>query len=144
MYLGWTVTSSFFRCNAESGSDPNNVVIASVGKFTASSDDNTNYPDYWTIRTPDFMAFRFKRKPAMWARATVFVSDTEDGLSTDVSAWKTVCTMPMAMIDNDFIWAATWQKQQNGKCTRRILRSAWASAQSDQSLRCPHEETLGP
>ena len=22
--------------------------------------------------------------------------------------------------------------------------SAWASAQSDQSLRCPHEETLGP
>ena len=24
------------------------------------------------------------------------------------------------------------------------LRSAWASAQSDQSLRCPHEESLGP
>ena len=28
-------------------------------------------------------------------------------------------------------------------CAQRILRSAWASAQSDQSLRCPHEETLG-
>ena len=28
-------------------------------------------------------------------------------------------------------------------CPRR-LRSAWASAQSDQSLRCPHEEALGP
>ena len=26
---------------------------------------------------------------------------------------------------------------------RRRLRSAWASAQSDQSLRCPHEESLG-
>ena len=26
----------------------------------------------------------------------------------------------------------------------RRLRSAWASAQSDQSLRCPHEECLGP
>ena len=29
-------------------------------------------------------------------------------------------------------------------CAERRLRSAWASAQSDQSLRCPHEETLGP
>ena len=26
-------------------------------------------------------------------------------------------------------------------CAQRRLRSAWASAQSDQSLRCPHEET---
>ena len=29
-------------------------------------------------------------------------------------------------------------------CTQRRLRSAWASAQSDQSLRCPHEERLEP
>ena len=29
-------------------------------------------------------------------------------------------------------------------CTQQRLRSAWASAQSDQSLRCPHEKTLGP
>ena len=29
-------------------------------------------------------------------------------------------------------------------CTQRRLRSAWASAQSDQSLRCQHEESLGP
>ena len=29
-------------------------------------------------------------------------------------------------------------------CAQRRLRSAWASAQSDQSLHCPHEETLGP
>ena len=28
-------------------------------------------------------------------------------------------------------------------CAHRRLRSAWASAQSDQSLRCPHEENLG-
>ena len=26
-------------------------------------------------------------------------------------------------------------------CAQRRLRSAWASAQSDQSLRCPHEES---
>ena len=29
-------------------------------------------------------------------------------------------------------------------CTQQRLRSAWASAQSDLSLRCPHEESLGP
>ena len=40
-------------------------------------------------------------------------------------------------------WAASWQNQQNGMCTQRRLRSAWASAQSDQGLRCSHEETLG-
>ena len=28
-------------------------------------------------------------------------------------------------------------------CTKRRLRSAWASAQSDQRLRCPHENNLG-
>ena len=40
-------------------------------------------------------------------------------------------------------WATTWQNRQN-ECspTQRRLRSAWASAQSDQSLRCPHEECL--
>ena len=48
-----------------------------------------------------------------------------------------------------------WHKKQNylsrdmtiptkRVCAKRSLRSAWASAQSDQSLRCPHEETLGP
>ena len=34
------------------------------------------------------------------------------------------------------IWAASWQNQQNGMCAQRRLRSAWASGQSDQSLRC--------
>ena len=35
---------------------------------------------------------------------------------------------------NFFIkWAASRQNQQNGMCTQRRLRSAWASAQSDQS-----------
>ena len=31
------------------------------------------------------------------------------------------------------IWAASWQNQQNGLCAQRRLRSARASAQSDQS-----------
>ena len=29
-------------------------------------------------------------------------------------------------------------------CAQRRLRSAWASALSDQSLRCPHDDSLGP
>ena len=32
------------------------------------------------------------------------------------------------------IWAAAWQNQRKGMCAQRRLRSAWASAQSDQSL----------
>ena len=39
-------------------------------------------------------------------------------------------------------WAASWQN--HGMWAHRRLRSAWASGQSDQSLRCPHEESLGP
>ena len=42
------------------------------------------------------------------------------------------------------IWAASWQNQQDAMCAQRRLKSAWAFAQSDQSLRCPHAESLGP
>ena len=42
------------------------------------------------------------------------------------------------------IWTAARQNQQNDMCAQRRLRSAWASAQSDQSLLCAHEESLGP
>ena len=40
-------------------------------------------------------------------------------------------------------WAASRQNQ-HGLWAQRRLRSAWASAQSDQSLRCLHEEALDP
>ena len=40
-------------------------------------------------------------------------------------------------------WATSWQNQQNGMCAQQRLRSDWP-AQSDQSLRCPHEESLCP
>ena len=39
--------------------------------------------------------------------------------------------------------ATARQNQQNDLCAQRRLKSGWASAPSDQSLRCPHEETLG-
>ena len=31
-------------------------------------------------------------------------------------------------IRSSYIWAASWQKQQNGMCTQQRVRSAWASA----------------
>ena len=46
--------------------------------------------------------------------------------------------------NNNYIWATSWQNQQSGMCAQRRLRSTWISTQSDRSLRCPHEESLGP
>ena len=41
-------------------------------------------------------------------------------------------------------WSTARQSQQNDLFAQWRLRSAWASAQVDQSLLCPHEDTLGP
>ena len=38
----------------------------------------------------------------------------------------------------------TKKQQQNDLSAQRKFRSAWASAQSDQSQRCPPEAKLGP
>ena len=51
-----------------------------------------------------------------------------------------ICTLFTKEIYTYFL---TGQNQQNGMCAQRRLGSAWASAQSDQSLRCQHEESLG-
>ena len=53
------------------------------------------------------------------------------------SPWRTCITFGV-------IWAATWEKVPSYMWAQRRLKSACASAQSDQSLRCPHEETLHP
>ena len=45
---------------------------------------------------------------------------------------------------NFHIWVISWQNQQNGMCAQRRLRSAWASAQSDQSLRLHSMGSQGP
>ena len=47
------------------------------------------------------------------------------------------------------IWVRVYMSRDMTKptkwlCAQRKLRLAWASAHSDQSLRCPHEEALGP
>ena len=40
-------------------------------------------------------------------------------------------------------WAAAWQNQHDDLCAQRRIRSAWASAQTDQGLRYQHD-TLSP
>ena len=45
------------------------------------------------------------------------------------------------------IWVRVYMSRDMARPTKWLCaqrRSAWASAQSDQSLRCPHEEALGP
>ena len=44
--------------------------------------------------------------------------------------WSIFCVLSTAFM----LWAASWQNQHNG-CAPSELRSAWASAQSDQCLR---------
>ena len=41
-------------------------------------------------------------------------------------------------------WAGTWENLPSYMCAQQRLKSACASAQSDQCLRCPHEEALHP
>ena len=41
------------------------------------------------------------------------------------------------------IWFGAWQNLQNHMRSQRRLRSVWASAQYDQTLRCLSEECLG-
>ena len=51
--------------------------------------------------------------------------------------WNKGKTLPDLIINVvQVMWAASWQNQQNDVCVKRRLRSAWESAQSDQSLRC--------
>ena len=54
------------------------------------------------------------------------------------------CPLSYNYFEAQYKWAASWQNQQNDLRGQRRLRSAWASAQSDQSLRCPDEKSLGP
>ena len=49
----------------------------------------------------------------------------------NLSSYQHHCILLSLKMDN---WAATWQNQQNDFCAQWCLRSAWASAKSDQSL----------
>ena len=50
----------------------------------------------------------------------------------------------MDMLRMDPLMCQCMINQTNHLCAQRRLSSAWKFAQSDQSLRCPHEGSLGP
>ena len=54
-----------------------------------------------------------------------------------------LCKLKYKITTQNYVWAASWQNKKNDLCVQQRLRSAWAPIQPDQSLRCPHEETLG-
>ena len=55
-----------------------------------------------------------------------------------------VQTAMVSHLHNLWLCAAAWENVPSDMCAQQRLRSACASAQSDQSLRCPHEETSCP
>ena len=57
------------------------------------------------------------------------------GITFGITNDKSVIGISKHYVDY-IIWATSWQNKQTDLCTKRRLKSAWASAQSDQSLRC--------
>ena len=54
------------------------------------------------------------------------------------------CLFFSLIIQNKGNMSRLMTKPTKWLCAQRRLRAAWASAQSDQNLRCPHIESLGP
>ena len=65
-------------------------------------------------------------------------SETPEDMFSHVEAHTLDSCNPQNIMSRDMTKPTKWM------CAQQRLRSAWASAQSDQSLRCPHEEILGP
>ena len=59
-------------------------------------------------------------------------------IPSDCSSLYRITSIIQSQISRDMTKPTKWL------CSQRRLRSAWASAQSDQGRRCPHEESLGP
>ena len=88
---------------------------------------------------------------------SVSIAQTGQGFLVVVCRWADGCyhhsfTVPSQIILQEHIQdknqtllirASSCQNQQNDLCAQRRLLSAWAPTQSDQGLRCPHEEILG-
>ena len=57
--------------------------------------------------------------------------------------WLKSLTNPSGLQHAHWQMSCCMTKPTKRMCAQQRLRSAWASAQSYQSLHCPHEETLG-
>ena len=89
-----------------------------------------------SIISLSFLMCNFKTLASLWSWAGWFesylVANPEDRFSRDEAQLLGIIWIPL----RQYKWAALWQNQNNGMCAQRRLRSAWASAQSDQSG-CP-------
>ena len=65
---------------------------------------------------------------------------------TELEQAKRIRQLVISILANPkvMLWAAMWENVPPDICAQRRHKSACASDQSDQSLRCPHEETLHP
>ena len=90
-----------------------------------------------------------------WRRCNVITSHRRqnDVISTSCACWAKPDNsryLPKQYIfiittrKSKDIWAATWQNQQSGRWAQWRLRSAWSSAQSDQSLHGQQRAGLNP
>ena len=65
---------------------------------------------------------------------------------SNCKSWAGVFPLSSSFLGLPLQWQMSHDMTKPTKwvCAQQRLRSAWASAQSDQSLRCPHEETGHP
>ena len=89
----------------------------------------------------------------LWSKAGQFESylvtnswrQVFSSYGSHVSLWwlKCDCNGHMSSPSVIYYLSSSMTKPTNDLCGQQRLRSAWASHQSDQSLHCPHEETMG-
>ena len=84
------------------------------------------------------------------ARVTIMASliISRHSLGTSGSSWwistQTASAIIMKNCYNNDDKSRDMTRSTKWVCAQRRLRSAWACVQSEQNLRCPHEESLGP
>ena len=97
--------------------------------------DKTNKMIVCPAKTPISLGMR-----PVWSESSLCVP----WVAKDPSFLRWANIWVFSVPQHSYNWAAAWQNKPNDLCAQPRLRSAWASAQSDQSLRCLHIEALGP
>ena len=97
-----------------------------------------NFPGFSDLAFPEFF-------PSLATFHIVWVHDVDAAVASGSSPITPVvgCWMVIKLLSQhhdwfarpplSFTWAASWQNKHNGVCAQPRLRSAWASALSDQS-----------
>ena len=92
------------------------------------------------------VAKRFQLDTWLWLVSHVCVTSIGNWLFSPDPRWRRRFSSEVSweVWVNYDIWAAARQNQQNNMCAQWRLRSAWASAQSDQSVRLRSMGSWGP